>query len=77
MTRMVMYSRFMARRPHLHVQSHGFGPSLVLLHANGGDGRDFETVIPDLVESGWRDHSRLARPRSDAPNGFGDRHRLR
>lgn len=76
---MVMYSRFMARRPHLHVQSHGFGPSLVLLHANGGDGRDFETVIPDLVESGWRvttldwpGHGQTPRTDSETAIGFGE-----
>lgn len=38
----------------LHLESHGSGPSLVLLHANGGDHRDFGAVVPALVASGWR-----------------------
>ncbi|NQW47298.1 MAG: alpha/beta fold hydrolase, partial [Planctomycetes bacterium] len=32
----------------------GAGPSLVLLHANGGDHRDFAAIVPPLAESGWR-----------------------
>lgn len=32
----------------------GAGPSLVLLHANGGDRRDFAAIVPPLAESGWR-----------------------
>lgn len=40
--------------PDLHLTSTGDGPSLVLLHANGGDHRDFESVVGDLAKSGWR-----------------------
>jgi pimeloyl-ACP methyl ester carboxylesterase len=35
------------------LESQGSGPSLVLLHANGGDHRDFGAVAPALAESGW------------------------
>jgi len=38
----------------LHVESTGSGPSLVLLHANGGDRRDFVSVAGGFAESGWR-----------------------
>ena len=48
-----MYFRLMTALPLLHIESHGSGPSLLLLHANGGDRRDFAAVIPGLVASGW------------------------
>ncbi len=48
-----MYCRGMPT-PRLHTTTTGSGPSLVLLHANGGDHRDFGAVIDGLVESGWR-----------------------
>ena len=38
----------------LNVHSTGSGPSLVLLHANGGDHRDFGAIVAGLADSGWR-----------------------
>ncbi len=62
----------------LHVESHGCGPSLVLLHANGGDRRDFGSVIGGLVESGWRvttvdwpGHGESPRTEGETAVGFG------
>ena len=70
-----MYSLPMA----LHMESRGSGPSLVLLHANGGDHRDFAAVIPALVESGWRvttldwpGHGRTPRSGPETAVGFGE-----
>lgn len=64
----------------LHLQTLGEGPSLVLLHANGGDHRDFEAVAPRLAESGWRvnaldwpGHGRSPRSGAATAVGFGDR----
>lgn len=64
----------------LHVQTLGTGPSLVLLHANGGDHRDFEAIAPRLAESGWRvsaldwpGHGRSPRSEPETAVGFGDR----
>lgn len=63
----------------LHRESHGSGPSLVLLHANGGDHRDFAAVIPGLVESGWRvttldwpGHGQTPRRAPETAVGFGE-----
>lgn len=60
------------------MQSRGSGPSLVLLHANGGDHRDFAAVVPALVESGWRvttvdwpGHGRSPRSAPETAVGFG------
>ncbi|MGI9162880.1 MAG: alpha/beta fold hydrolase [Mycobacterium sp.] len=39
--------------PRLHTTTVGSGPSLILLHANGGDHRDFGAVVDGLAESGW------------------------
>ena len=56
----------------------GSGPSLVLLHANGGDHRDFAAIAPRLAESGWRvtsldwpGHGRSPRTGSETAVGFG------
>lgn len=54
----------------VHYSEHGRGTPLVLLHANPGDGRDFEAVIPALS----RDYRVLALDwpgygRSDMPAG--------
>ena len=53
-----MYLHFMSSFPltrgGLHIETNGNGPSLVLLHANGGDHRDFDAVVAPLVDSGWR-----------------------
>ena len=64
----------------LHLQTIGSGPSLVLLHANGGDHRDFEAIAPRLAESGWRvsaldwpGHGSSPRSGSETAVGFGDR----
>ena len=35
----------------VHYSEHGQGPPLVLLHANPGDSRDFEAVIPKLSQT--------------------------
>jgi len=63
----------------LHVQSQGSGPSLVLLHANGGDHRDFAAVVPALVESGWcvstldwPGHGQSPRRSPETAVGFGE-----
>jgi len=62
-----------------HLQSQGSGPSLVLLHANGGDHRDFEAVAPRFAESGWRittldwpGHGQSPRSEPETAVGFGD-----
>lgn len=34
----------------IHYTSTGEGPPILLLHANPGDGRDFDAVIPELAE---------------------------
>lgn len=43
-----------SRSEELHTTSAGSGPSLLLLHANGGDHRDFEAINDPLVHAGWR-----------------------
>lgn len=70
-----MYSRPMP----LLIDSQGSGPSLVLLHANGGDHRDFAAVVPGLVDSGWRvttldwpGHGRTPRRCPETAVGFGE-----
>lgn len=69
-----MYCRFMTPQ----LVSQGSGPSLVLLHANGGDHRDFEAIAPSLAESGWRvttldwpGHGRSPRSEPETAVGFG------
>ena len=64
--------------PSVHLESVGSGPSLVLLHANGGDSRDFAAIAPRLAESGWRvtvldwpGHGRSPRSGSETAVGFG------
>lgn len=71
-----MYSAVMGS---LHVESFGNGPSLVLLHANGGDHRDFAAVAPRLADSGWRvsaidwpGHGLSPRSAPETALGFGD-----
>lgn len=61
------------------MDSQGSGPSLVLLHANGGDHRDFEVVAPELAESGWRvttldwpGHGQSPRSQPETAVGFGE-----
>lgn len=73
-----MYCRLMASDD-LHMESQGSGPSLLLLHANGGDHRDFSAVIPQLVESGWRvttldwpGHGESPRRTRETAVGFGE-----
>ncbi|MGL5818810.1 MAG: alpha/beta fold hydrolase [Phycicoccus sp.] len=39
------------------VHSHGTGEPVVLLHANPGDHRDDDLVVPQLVEAGHRVHA--------------------
>lgn len=63
----------------IHLETVGTGPSLVLLHANGGDQRDFAAIEPRLVESGWRvttldwpGHGRSPRSAPETAVGFGD-----
>lgn len=63
----------------LHTESRGSGPSLVLLHANGGDHRDFAAVVPALTESGWRvttldwpGHGQTHRSEPETAVGFGE-----
>lgn len=58
----------------------GAGPSLVLLHANGGDRRDFVAIAPRLAESGWRvtsvdwpGHGKSPRCSPETAVGFGHR----
>jgi pimeloyl-ACP methyl ester carboxylesterase len=69
----------MTASPALHIESQGSGPSLVLLHANGGDHRDFAAVIPGLVSSGWRvttldwpGHGASPRSEPETAVGFGE-----
>ncbi len=69
----------MAAAPALHLRSQGSGPSLVLLHANGGDRRDFAAVIPALAQSGWRvttldwpGHGQSPRSAPETAVGFGE-----
>lgn len=64
----------------IYTQTLGTGPSLVLLHANGGDHRDFEAIAPRLAGSGWRvsaldwpGHGRSPRSGPETAVGFGDR----
>ncbi|MFM8598341.1 MAG: alpha/beta fold hydrolase [Mycobacterium sp.] len=64
----------------IYAQTLGTGPSLVLLHANGGDHRDFAAIAPRLAESGWRvsaldwpGHGRSPRSGPETAVGFGDR----
>ena len=64
----------------IHMETVGAGPSLVLLHANGGDHRDFGAIAPRLAESGWRvtsldwpGHGRSPRSMPETAVGFGDR----
>ena len=38
----------------MYLETVGSGPSLVMLHANGGDSRDYAAVVPGLAGSGWR-----------------------
>ena len=77
-----MYFRLMSfstsGRGGLHIETTGSGPSLVLLHANGGDHRDFEAVIAPLVDSGWRvttvdwpGHGQSRRQDPETAVGFG------
>lgn len=65
--------------PDIHTESTGTGPSLVLLHANGGDRRDFAAITPGLVRSGWRvttldwpGHGQSPRSAPETAWGFGD-----
>lgn len=51
----------------------------MLLHANGGDHRDFEAVAPELAESGWRvttldwpGHGQSPRSEPETAVGFGE-----
>ena len=62
-----------------YLKSQGSGPSLVLLHANGGDHRDFVAVAPGLAESGWRvttldwpGHGQSPRSEPETAVGFGE-----
>ena len=64
----------------LHTESAGTGPSLILLHANGGDGHDFDAIKDPLVQSGWRvttvdwpGHGRSPRDEPETAVGFGER----
>ncbi len=63
----------------LHIDSAGTGPSLILLHANGGDHRDFDAVSGPLVRSGWRvttvewpGHGASPRGEPETAVGFGE-----
>jgi len=74
-----MYRRLMTASPVLHIESQGSGPSLLLLHANGGDHRDFAAVIPGLVASGWcvttldwPGHGKSTRSQPETAVGFGE-----
>ena len=79
---MVMYCLDMTTSPvstKPHLESQGSGPSLVLLHANGGDHRDFKAVAPSFVESGWRvttldwpGHGESPRSEPETAVGFGE-----
>ncbi|MEX0581762.1 MAG: alpha/beta hydrolase [Mycobacterium sp.] len=64
----------------IYTETVGDGPSLLLLHANGGDLRDFGAIAPRLVESGWRvtsldwpGHGRSPRSAPETAVGSGDR----
>jgi pimeloyl-ACP methyl ester carboxylesterase len=64
----------------IYLETFGAGPSLVLLHANCGDHRDFSAIAPCLAESGWRvtsldwpGHGRSPRSIPETAVGFGDR----
>lgn len=64
----------------IYMNTVGAGPSLVLVHANGGDHRDFSAIAPRLAESGWRvtsldwpGHGRSPRSVPETAVGFGDR----
>lgn len=64
----------------IHLQIVGTGPSLVLLHANGGDHRDFSAIVPHLVRAGWQvttldwpGHGDSPRSGAESAVGFGDR----
>ena len=64
----------------IHMETVGAGPSLVLLHANGGDHRDFAAVATRLAESGWRvtaldwpGHGSSPRSVPETAVGFGHR----
>jgi len=79
-----MYCRDMAKSSVStapHTESRGSGPALVVLHANGGDHRDFEAVAPSLAESSWRDttldwpgHGQSPRSQPETAIGFGAGH---
>jgi pimeloyl-ACP methyl ester carboxylesterase len=63
----------------IHRETIGGGPSLVLLHANGGDRRDFGAIAPRLAEAGWQvtsldwpGHGLSARSAPETAVGFGD-----
>jgi len=63
----------------LGITSTGTGPSLVLLHANGGDHRDFGAVVDALAASGWRvttvdwpGHGASPRLEPETAVGFGE-----
>ena len=62
----------------LHIETAGSGPSLVLLHANGGDHRDFEAIAAPLADAGWRvttidwpGHGQSPRQGPETAVGFG------
>lgn len=73
-----MYCRDVAAE--LYTETAGCGPSLVLLHANGGDHRDFAGIAPRLAGSGWRvtaldwpGHGRSPRSGPETAVGLGTR----
>lgn len=77
-----MYLCFMSSTPstrgRLRIETTGNGPSLVLLHANGGDHRDFDAVVAPLADSGWRvttvdwpGHGQSPRQEPETAVGFG------
>lgn len=73
-----MYCQTMMQK--IAAETVGAGPSLVLLHANGGDRRDFAAIAPRLSESGWRvtsadwpGHGRSPRSIPETAVGFGHR----
>lgn len=62
----------------LNTHTVGDGPSLVLLHANGGDHRDFDSIAAELVAAGWRvttldwpGHGSSPRDEPETAVGFG------
>ena len=64
----------------IYIQTVGDGPSLVLLHANGGDHRDFAGIAPRLADSGWQvisldwpGHGKSPRCAPETAIAFGDR----